>query len=234
MHGRIGTCLRPVEPPSVDEHGPTPQAPLARGDADLRRAWVVAIVAGVIAGAIALLAWAGGGRASAHEGAAVGVPADPVTPDEPGSISVPPPPFKTDEALDSLDSTGKPCSGCHNDELEPNPERRALDTHDGIVLHHDEEHRWCLDCHDKDNRDKLRLASGALIDFTESYRLCGQCHGDKYRDWRWGIHGRRTGYWNDAKGAREYLLCVHCHDSHSPRYKPIAPKPPPTRPEELR
>jgi len=26
----------------------------------------------------------------------------------------------------------------------------------------------------------------------ESYRLCGQCHGTQYRDWRSGIHGKRT------------------------------------------
>ena len=56
--------------------------------------------------------------------------------------------------------------------------------HGDIVLHHDEEHRWCLDCHDTNNRDQLQLASGALVPFTESYRLCGQCHGTQYRDWR--------------------------------------------------
>ena len=56
----------------------------------------------------------------------------------------------------------------------------------------------------------LRLANGTLVPFEESYRLCGQCHGDKYRDWRAGVHGRRVGSWN---GEKQYLLCVHCHDS---------------------
>jgi len=51
--------------------------------------------------------------------------------------------------------------------------------HGDIVLKHDEEHRWCLDCHDADDRDRLHLASGERISFDESYLLCGQCHGEK-------------------------------------------------------
>ena len=124
-----------------------------------------------------------------------------------------------------------PCMECHAS-IPPNPERRPLEgMHNDIVLHHDEEHRWCLDCHDANDRDHLRLASGTLIPFTESYQLCGQCHGTQYRDWRTGIHGKRTGYWN---GAKRYLLCVHCHNPHSPRFAGLKPLPPPVRPQFLR
>jgi hypothetical protein len=123
-----------------------------------------------------------------------------------------------------------PCSTCHAD-LSPNPERRELTMHDDIVLRHDEEHRWCLDCHDQNDRDHLRLASGALVPFTESYRLCGQCHGTQFRDWRSGIHGKRTGYWD---GPKRYLLCVHCHNPHHPHFASLAPLPPPVRPQLLR
>ena len=124
-----------------------------------------------------------------------------------------------------------PCTNCHED-IPPNPERRELEgMHNDIVLEHDQEHRWCLDCHDLNNRDQLRLASGALVPFTESYRLCGQCHGTQYRDWRSGIHGKRTGYWN---GPKRYLLCVHCHNPHNPRFKALQPLPPPIRPQFLR
>ena len=124
-----------------------------------------------------------------------------------------------------------PCMSCHEG-LPPNPERRELEgMHADIVLHHDEEHRWCLDCHDMNNRDQLHLASGAPVPFTESYRLCGQCHGTQYRDWREGIHGKRTGYWN---GSKRYLLCVHCHNPHSPRFAALQPLPPPIRPQFLR
>ena len=102
--------------------------------------------------------------------------------------------------------------------------------HGDIVFEHDAEHRWCLDCHDVTDRDELRLASGVRVPFTESYRLCGQCHGTQFRDWRTGIHGKRTGYWT---GPSRYLLCVHCHDPHSPRFKPLQPLPPPVRPQFL-
>ncbi len=118
-----------------------------------------------------------------------------------------------------------PCSQCHGD-MEPNLQRRQLDAHGDIELRHDEKNRWCLDCHDANDRDKLHLAGGALLTFDESYKLCGQCHGPKLRDWKHGVHGRRTGSWN---GKKEYLLCVHCHNPHEPRYKKIKPEPVPQK-----
>jgi hypothetical protein len=142
-----------------------------------------------------------------------------------------------------------PCMDCHRDQKDGT--RRELGFHDEqqAIFDHDSEHRWCLDCHDLENRDVLRLASGAPVPFTESYRLCGQCHGDKYRDWRAGIHGKRVGEWD---GAKTYLLCVSCHNPHSPGFKGITevvvdgkptvaptlemmkPEPRPRRPEEMR
>jgi hypothetical protein len=140
------------------------------------------------------------------------------TPVAPGDrLEVPPPPFS--EGI-------FPCSTCHK-LLTPNPTRRELQFHTEIVLKHDEEHRWCLDCHDATNRDVLHLANGDHVSFEESYKLCGQCHGEKLRDWKAGVHGRRTGYWN---GEKQYLLCVNCHWPHAPHFKPIEPKPAPVRP----
>jgi hypothetical protein len=137
-------------------------------------------------------------------------------------IQVPPPPLSEDYY---------PCSMCHED-METNLQRRELEEfHDDIVLKHDEENRWCMDCHDANNRDMLHSASGQLISFEESYKLCGQCHGPKLRDWKEGIHGRRTGNWN---GRKEYLLCAHCHDPHSPRYKSMKPDPPPQKPGKIK
>jgi hypothetical protein len=121
-----------------------------------------------------------------------------------------------------------PCSTCHNADMPPRPKRRVMKLdHKDIRLHHDEANRWCLDCHSADDRNVLHSASGAIIPFAESYRLCGQCHGDKYRDWKAGIHGKRTGQWN---GKKQYLLCVNCHNPHSPKFKPIAPMAPPVPP----
>ncbi|HUF24881.1 MAG TPA: cytochrome c3 family protein [Vicinamibacterales bacterium] len=165
--------------------------------------------------------WAAACRSAALEAP----PADPVAEartaaSTPLRVQVPPPPFS-----DGI----FPCTECHTEaDLPTNPERRQLvDAHDDIVLEHDAEHRWCLDCHDAVNRDQLHLASGAPVSFEESYQLCGQCHGEKYRDWRVGVHGRRVGQWN---GAKEYLLCVHCHNPHSPRFKALEPEPAPLRP----
>lgn len=138
-------------------------------------------------------------------------------------VEVPPPPFS-----DGI----FPCTTCHNEGMPANRTRRTLEgMHTDIVLKHDEEHRWCLDCHDADHRDQLHLASGEPVPFEESYRLCGQCHGEKYRDWRAGVHGRRVGEWN---GAKRYLLCVHCHSPHQPHFKPMAPRPAPRPPERPR
>jgi hypothetical protein len=155
----------------------------------------------------------------------LGLPPDPMhsQKDEPKGFPVPKPPL-SDEFW--------PCSQCHDPTDTVNRTRRELkDEHKNIKLHHDEENRWCLDCHDATNRDVLHLASGVTITFDESYRLCGQCHGDKFRDWKAGIHGKRTGMWN---GAKEYLLCVHCHNPHSPHFKPLKPEAPPAHPEAIR
>jgi hypothetical protein len=164
---------------------------------------------------LAALALAALAAAAAPEGPA-GAPAPPSPAED---FQVPPPPL-TEGIF--------PCSQCHNADLPPNRQRRTLvDMHDDIVLRHDEEHRWCLDCHNPDDRDRLRLAGGQRIDFSESYLLCGQCHGDKLRDWKVGVHGKRTGSWN---GKKQYLLCIHCHNPHAPRFQPLKPLPPPRRP----
>jgi hypothetical protein len=160
-------------------------------------------------------------------GRAQQVPAPPQAEGAPSGtehLETPPPPF----------SEGVfPCTFCHDESLKPNATRRTVEDHEDIVLKHftQQQDRWCLDCHDKDNRDVLHLASGERIPFDESYRLCGQCHGEKYRDWRVGVHGRRTGQWN---GQKSYLLCVNCHSPHDPLFKPMHPKPaplPPARPK---
>ena len=124
-----------------------------------------------------------------------------------------------------------PCSDCHASASDINPRKRELvDEHDTIKLKHAEEERWCLDCHDQNKRDFFRRSNGELVSFDVSFKLCGQCHGTIYRDWKAGIHGKRTGMWN---GEKTYHQCVNCHNPHSPRFKPIKPEPPPLRPMEI-
>ncbi len=127
-----------------------------------------------------------------------------------------------------LSSNLYPCSQCHA-YLPRNPQKRELQFHKEIVIKgHAEEQRWCLDCHDLNDRDKLRLINGNKIRFDDSYLLCGQCHGNIYRDWRVGVHGKRVGMWD---GPKQYFLCPSCHNPHSPRFRQLKPEPPPIRPE---
>jgi len=137
-------------------------------------------------------------------------------------IAIAPPPFSEDIF---------PCSECHFEDDEVDRTPREVDFHDTVVFEHDEENRWCLDCHDAQNRDMLHLADGRLISFEESQRLCGQCHSSQLKNWRAGDHGRRTGSWS---GTKQYLLCAHCHNPHSPAFKPIEPLPPPKRQEFIK
>lgn len=130
-----------------------------------------------------------------------------------------------------LPKTITPCRACHGPEKDfpVNFKRREhLLVHRNVKLSHGGVRVWCLDCHHPDDRNHLlSLSDGKPIRFEDSYLLCGKCHGTKYRDWRYGIHGKRSGYWN---GEKTYLLCVSCHDPHSPKYKPIAPLPRPDKP----
>lgn len=122
------------------------------------------------------------------------------------------------------------CYECH-DFITPNPVKRELtEWHDEIIFDHDSENRWCLDCHDLNDRTSLRLASGKLLSFDDSHKLCGQCHGEKLRDWKAGVHGKRIGEWN---GKKEYFQCVHCHDPHIPKFEKMKPEPPPVKQEDL-
>jgi hypothetical protein len=98
-----------------------------------------------------------------------------------------------DRCVTCHEEKGKPvrCETCHSQTTRP--------AHENVVLRHAQDQRECLDCHDADDRDRLRLANGTKISFEESSRLCGQCHGTQLRDWKIGLHGKRTGEWNGAR-----------------------------------
>jgi len=109
--------------------------------------------------------------------------ADSAEEDIPKKFFVPPPPFS--EGI-------FPCSQCHAG-MPANKTRRKLEMmHQDIELKH-MPGGWCFDCHNPDNRDTLRLANGKTVKFEESYNLCGQCHGTILREWKAGLHGKRTG-----------------------------------------
>jgi hypothetical protein len=120
-----------------------------------------------------------------------------------------------------------PCSRCHGDRA-PDPRERPLtEFHAQKKIEHGTASGWCYRCHTPASIDRLHLADGTLVRFDEAYELCGSCHGDKYRDWKAGIHGLTTGWW---LGARTRRSCTACHDPHSPRFAPMTPERPPAPP----
>lgn len=130
-----------------------------------------------------------------------------------------------------------PCSDCHDESWEANPERRELDDpHSeipGEFVNHDSENRWCLDCHSLNKRDKLELLNGQLVDYDEYYKVCEQCHKRVYREWKMGVHGKRTGYFA-GDGEIEWMHCTQCHNPHNPPFQFIKPEPAPRSPLNIR
>lgn len=134
---------------------------------------------------------------------------------------------------------------CHNGKYVPIPSvktPRSLQMHTDIVpnalnLQHGRGAIWCLDCHSTTNRSKLVDHFGSEISFNQPQKLCGKCHGQVYRDWRDGIHGKRTGMWVKG-GKKRWWVCTECHNPHdvqqgvrnsgfaqlSPENAPVLPK----------
>ncbi len=79
------------------------------------------------------------------------------------------------------------------------------------------------------DRDALKSQGETLYAIVFDY--CGQCHGTIYRDWKWGVHGKRTGQWN---GEKKYRACVRCHNPHNPKYQPLQPEPHPVNPSDIK
>lgn len=135
------------------------------------------------------------------------------------------PPHATNVVI--VDRSGRmrnfPCTQCHS--LIKKAEGRRDAAHVEVKLKHGEINRDCLNCHDAENKNSLRLmVSGEKIPFESSYKLCSQCHGNILKDWESGVHGLQTGFWNGTKNRR---TCTACHDPHTPAFKAMKPLPPP-------
>jgi hypothetical protein len=99
---------------------------------------------------------------------------------------------------------------------------------------------WCLDCHHMTQRNKLVDNFGAPISLDQPQLLCGKCHGDKLRDWRDGIHGKRIGEWAST-GKKRWFVCTECHNPHNVQdgarnrgYIQIEPETPPQLPKGMK
>lgn len=98
---------------------------------------------------------------------------------------------------------------------------------------------WCLECHHATQRDKLVDHFGNPVSFDQPQALCGKCHGDKLRDWRDGIHGKRIGDFT-SEGKKRWFTCTECHDPHNVQdgernrgFIALQPEPPPQLPRGM-
>jgi len=99
---------------------------------------------------------------------------------------------------------------------------------------------WCLDCHHKTQRNMLVNHFGEPIGIEQPQLLCGKCHGDKLRDWRDGIHGKRIGDFT-SEGKKRWFTCTECHNPHDVQdgtrdrgFVALKPEPPPQLPRGFR
>jgi nitrate reductase cytochrome c-type subunit len=118
------------------------------------------------------------------------------------------------------------CMECHRLFVSPPVTPRRLMQHRHVTLEHGLNDQ-CLNCHDREDRNRLRLRTGETVPFAETPRLCGQCHGTAWRDWSRGTHGRTTDFWDSSRGTVRRLSCIECHDPHAPAFDPMVPLPGP-------
>jgi len=111
---------------------------------------------------------------------------------------------------------------------------------DAKNLQHGRGGLWCLDCHHATQRNKLVNNFGDPISFDQPQLLCGKCHGDKLRDWRDGIHGKRIGEWAST-GKKRWFVCTECHNPHNVQdgirnrgFIQIEPESPPQLPKGMK
>jgi hypothetical protein len=81
-------------------------------------------------------------------------------------------------------------------------------------LQHGRGRIWCLDCHHTTKRNMFVDNFGDPISMDQPQLLCGKCHGDKLRDWRDGIHGKRIGEFAST-GKKRWFTCPECHNPHN-------------------
>lgn len=131
-----------------------------------------------------------------------------------------------------LDANGVPvgvsCDTCHGPDPDQAWIRQATaheKAHSGVELKHGT--LGCNFCHDAQDRTKLHLADGRLLDISDAMTLCAQCHGVQYRDYTRGSHGGMSGYWDRRRGPRDRNHCVDCHAPHAPAYEQVMPVHPP-------
>lgn len=130
----------------------------------------------------------------------------------------------TDPPTIRLGGFERDCMDCHIIFRNRVPKHRELVQHlDVLARYQHGRNDRCLDCHDREDRNRLTLGWERTIPFAQSAELCGKCHGLTHRDWERGTHGKTVGSWQPESTEHRRLTCVECHDPHRPAYPPFIP-----------
>lgn len=117
-----------------------------------------------------------------------------------------------DPPMINIGTLNQRCSDCHALFSNDRADDRDLTQHTHIQLKHGNNDN-CLNCHAKDDREKLALRNGGLVGFNQVAQMCAQCHGPIYNDWERGTHGKTIGYWDSTLSESIKLSCTQCHGS---------------------
>ncbi|MBK8744762.1 hypothetical protein [Propionivibrio sp.] len=150
---------------------------------------------------------------------------------------------------EKLNLLGMCATACHNGVVPPGfPKHKKpvpIPTMESLLpevknLQHGRGRIWCLDCHHSTKRNMLVDHFGDPVSFDQPQLLCGKCHGDKLRDWRDGIHGKRIGEFVST-GKKRWFVCTECHNPHDVQdgarnkgFVQIAPESPPQLPNGMK
>lgn len=130
------------------------------------------------------------------------------------------------------DAQGRPvrvrCATCHEAMVpgaaQAGAARRGV-FHSGVQIQHGGQ--TCQTCHNQPLYETFRLSDGKALPYAEVMDLCGQCHSRQRADYRAGLHGGMTGYWDLDRGPRERNNCLICHNPHRPAFPRVLPAPGP-------
>lgn len=139
----------------------------------------------------------------------------------------------TDPPTIHLHGFDRTCMDCHRTFSNPDPRVIRLAQHSHIQLQHGI-NTHCYHCHDPQDRNLLRGRDNETLPFTQVDQLCSQCHGTIHREWLDGMHGKRLGHWDGARGPQTRIVCTGCHDPHWPSRPAMSGTAPLSGPHTLR